>query len=303
MSELEDYKTVLIVGNGFDRNIGMKTAYSEFMESELFKDIISKGENTFLKYLESKNRNYERWVDIEIELGKYASMLNSQLKISDLGKEIIDTKRPSDVQNEFKNDYIKLCNVLKEYLNIENSKIPDKMMTKSSIAYKLIKDMLQDRTPFCVINFNYTKFVESIVKCLNDTYVDYCIRYIHGSLDSKSDIVFGVQDSLILKREHVFLYKSYSKYKNVRGLPLIFEKANKIIFFGYSLGETDHSYFDDFFRAQTQPNCKEKEFIFYHYGSDAYDDIIWNLKLLTNNRTAYLNQYNKLTFIDSSKTK
>ena len=50
-------------------------------------------------------------------------------------------------------------------------------------------------------------------------------------------------------------------------------------------------------------NCKEKEFIFYHYGSDAYDDIIWNLKLLTNNRTAYLNQYNKLTFIDSSKTK
>lgn len=117
MSELEDYKTVLIVGNGFDRNIGMKTAYSEFMESELFKDIISKGENTFLKYLESKNRNYERWVDIEIELGKYASMLNSQLKISDLGKEIIDTKRPSDVQNEFKNDYIKLCNVLKEYLN------------------------------------------------------------------------------------------------------------------------------------------------------------------------------------------
>ena len=34
MNSLEDYKTVLIIGNGFDKNIGMPTTYKEFMGSE-----------------------------------------------------------------------------------------------------------------------------------------------------------------------------------------------------------------------------------------------------------------------------
>ena len=126
------------------------------------------------------------------------------------------------------------------------------------------------------------------------------ILQIHGSL--KKDIVFGVQDNFELERQHVFLYKSHNKCQKVRGLPQILENADKIIFFGYSLGETDHSYFDDFFKNQTKKDCRSKSFVFHHYGQDAYDDIIWQLKVLTNNRTSYLNQYNDIRFEDSSKT-
>ena len=104
-----------------------------------------------------------------------------------------------------------------------------------------------------------------------------------------------------LQREHVFLYKSHNRYQDVRRLPQILENASQIIFFGYSLGETDHSYFDDFFKNQTKKDCRSKSFVFYHYGQDAYDDIIWQLKTLTNNRTSYLNQYNTIEFEDSSK--
>lgn len=31
MDKLDDYKTVLVIGNGFDKNIGMSTSYKEFM--------------------------------------------------------------------------------------------------------------------------------------------------------------------------------------------------------------------------------------------------------------------------------
>lgn len=300
MNNLSDYKTVLIVGNGFDRNIGMKTSYSEFMESQIFKDVVSKGENTLLKYLAYKNHNSKKWVDIEIELGNYANILHSKAEIYSLLQSISCTKTPSVIQKEFKTDYLKLCNTLKNYLNIIHSTEPNKEIVESSIAYELLKEIQFDGIPFYVINFNYTLFVEYLIDTTIGARIDTFIRYIHGSLIDESDIVFGVQDSFNLDREHVYLYKSHSKYKDVMGLPQILENANKIIFFGYSLGETDHSYFDDFFKAQTQPNCKGKEFVFYHYGQSAYDDIIWQLKTLTNNRTSYLNQYNSVQFKDSS---
>lgn len=41
--------------------------------------------------------------------------------------------------------------------------------------------------------------------------------------------------------------------------------------------------------------------VFYHYGQEAYDNIIWQLKALTNNRISYLNQYNNIRFEDNSK--
>lgn len=52
-----------------------------------------------------------------------------------------------------------------------------------------------------------------------------------------------------------------------------------------------------FFRRQSQFGCKEKELIFYHYGQDSYDDIKWQIKVLTNNQQAKLGEYNNISFI------
>ena len=57
----------------------------------------------------------------------------------------------------------------------------------------------------------------------------------------------------------------------------------------------------NFFLNQTKKDCRSKSFVFHHYGEDAYDDIIWQLKTLTNNRTSYLNQYNDIQFKDSKQ--
>ena len=303
MDKLDDYKTVLVIGNGFDKNIGMSTSYKEFMGSENFNDLLTKENNLLAKYLNYKKSCYrENWIDLEKELGSYARIMSSGSKIIDeIPKTLRGDTNINNIQDAFRQDFNSLCLALKNYLKeVENIEYPNEKVA-NSVAYKLIKDIIRERKPYYVVNFNYTNFVKKTIMFESPGYsTKNEILQIHGSL--KKDIVFGVQDNFELERQHVFLYKSHNKCQKVRGLPQILENADKIIFFGYSLGETDHSYFDDFFKNQTKKACRSKSFVFHHYGQDAYDDIIWQLKVLTNNRTSYLNQYNDIRFEDSSKT-
>lgn len=300
MNSLEDYKTVLIIGNGFDKSLGYPTSYSEFMESRYFIDLVSKNDNSLARYLEYKKR-FVNWIDVEKELVTYSNILNSAPSVqSQMPRAIIESKSCTSIMESFRAEFTQLCIALKKYLiELENQKCFKEGFDYSP-AYKLIKIISDERKLCYIVNFNYTIFIEKVTNCFENRRI-FQIRQIHGSL--KDDIVFGVQDNVELKPEHVFLYKSYNKCQNVRGLPQILKNADKIIFFGYSLGETDHSYFDDFFKNQTKENCRSKSFVFYHYGQAAYDDLIWQLKLLTHNRTSYLNQYNDIQFKDSSKSK
>ena len=47
MDELQNYKTVFVVGNGFDLNLGLKTSYKDFMKSHWFSDIAYSGAYPF----------------------------------------------------------------------------------------------------------------------------------------------------------------------------------------------------------------------------------------------------------------
>lgn len=74
------------------------------------------------------------------------------------------------------------------------------------------------------------------------------VLHVHGSLKENDDIVFGVEDEIELPKKHAFLYKAYSKYKKTNVFALWLSMARTIVFYGYSLGDTDKQYFADFFR-------------------------------------------------------
>lgn len=301
MSSLEDYKTVLIIGNGFDLSLRYPTSYSDFMKSQHFTDLVLKNDNCLARYLTYKRETTGNWIDVEKELSAYADILKSEPSIQlRMPKELIHGKKAANILQSFREEFIQLCTALKEYLNeIENAERFNEGYNKSH-AYELVEGIIHEQKSCYVVSFNYTSFIEKVIIKINNNSTDFIIKQIHGSL--KDNIVFGVQDSMELQREHVFLYKSYNKCQDVRELPQILDNADKIIFFGYSLGETDHSYFDDFFYSQTIKSCQKKKFVFYHYGQTAYDDIIWQLRTLTKNRTSYLNQYNDIEFVDNSKS-
>lgn len=282
-----DYKDVLIVGNGFDLNLGLKTSYSNYLVSDEFKGLL--GNNNLANYLERCSKN-SKWVDIEKELYNYSIHLYYRD-----GDKLNQVPNMEEMIEMLKTEYYDVCSSLRLYL-------------KKATACKL---QLEDTASFCIINqvfssenytyiltFNYTDIIERIHDYFfSSSKKNYLINHIHGSL-SDDNIVFGIEDSAEVAKEHVFLYKSHNTNQRINGLFSIFENMENFTFFCYSLGETDHSYFDDFFKAQTMPDCKKKNFTFYHYGAEAYDDLIWQLKKLTNNRLSYLKQYNNLEFID-----
>lgn len=227
------------------------------------------------------------WIDIENELSEY-SQRTFLSRISIEG----EPKKSDTLRDE----YNELCSHLKSYL-IEVTKEG----CYSSAIGTYVLDHAFKSSPVYILTFNYTYTIENILSDISYNKSEYLINHVHGTL--RNGIVFGVEDNAEIDKRHVFLYKSHNPYQKVKGLPYILDNAEKIVFFGYSLGQTDHSYFDDFFRRQSQFGCKEKELIFYHYGQDSYDDIKWQIKVLTNNQQAKLGEYNNISFINIKKEK
>ena len=282
-----NYNNVLIVGNGFDLSLGFKTSYSDFLNSEIFKSITN---NTLAEHLKLCLNN-SRWIDIEKELYQYS--IHLFYKVGDNFHPCIGKER---LIKYLRHNYYEICYSLREYLReVTNCSVDLNHKT----AYNIISNVCTAKFSTYILTFNYTEIIERIQREYFPSCNNYDINHIHGSL-SNDNIVFGIEDSAEIAKEHVFLYKSYNQVQNINGLIRILKGAENITFFGYSLGQTDHSYFDDFFKSQTLPDCKSKKFTFYYYRQDGYDDLIWQLKILTNNRLSYLKQYNQLEFYDVS---
>ena len=119
---------------------------------------------------------------------------------------------------------------------------------------------------------------------------------VHGSLDT--DIVFGVDDGSDLKKEEVYLYKSYSNVKQLRPMRHLLDNYRNIVFFGYSLGWTDRQYFQPFFNDLCRSDRGEHNITFYHFGNESYGEIKYQLQLFTAHELSTLEMYNNIEYID-----
>ena len=266
--------TMLVIGNGFDLSLGLKTSYGDFI-SYLKKHFARNFDSKILDYL-FKRKQERNWIDIENELKKYEYY-----------------SRSYGYPYSLKDDYKYLCLLLFVYLAdlIDGSK--DKALNANP---QLISALNQtESNGLFILNFNYTDTVYALFD--NEPTFPVIKHHIHGSLKDCDNIVFGVEDGYKLKQEHSFLYKSHNRVLNVNHLNERFEDAKHILFYGYSLGQTDHSYFEDFFREQSTKGCERKKFDFFYYDEAAYDDLFWQLRKLTNNRMVQFKTFNEVNFI------
>lgn len=276
--------TLLILGNGFDLSFGLKTSYGDFMNSEIFKDFAN---TTYLgRYLDNVQNGSKNWVDIEQELSKYCLEINSGGLMDAMKKY-----GPSLLQKE----YGLLKSSLKEYLHSEISRCQT-INLKSPVEELISFVTYGDNNK--IATFNYTPLVEYITEndfCGNDK-----LLHIHGSLND-NDIVFGVEDDVELPKKHAFLYKAYSNSKRTHRFARWLQNAPNIIFYGYSLGDTDRQYFAEFFKALCKFCKTNKKIVFYHYGEQAYFDLKWQLMSFTSHQLSAFEMYNEVHFIDCSK--
>ena len=277
-------ETLLIVGNGFDLSIGFKTSYGDFMKSSYFPH---EETSNLCSYLHKQYEENMGWIDIENELSEYSRMLTTKKLNAQKYNTILDI-------DSLREEYDELKSSLKCYLQEETKRAfgpsPDN-------PAKRVIDQLPAESK--IISFNYTSIIERMTRdrfCASKGN----LLHIHGSLAPNDDIVFGVEDSAKLPKEHVFLYKAHSRHLKVQEFSDWLNSAERIIFYGYSLGDTDRQYFEKFFRKLCSDDRTYTELVFYYYDQSSYDNLIWQLQMLTNHKLTQLQILNKIEFKNCS---
>ncbi|WP_302562747.1 AbiH family protein [Phocaeicola coprocola] len=304
------HKVLLLIGNGFDCDLGLDTKYSDFVESKYFTNHLTGDFNAckldeydydfnifdYLKYKYNKNR--QKWIDIEHELAELATR-KSKAHDRQTGKMFETYPIMGDKQKES-------FELLKIKLNEYLYQI-DLNPQRDSCAYRLLQ-IINGNKLAKIVSFNYTSL--NLICGARDKFnTNY--YHVHGMLSDNdpSSIILGFQDDLDIDKSYCRMIKSHQPSYYASHIPDYLEDINEVIFFGLSLGDVDYPYFSDFFKNQCVKNDKKHRKIisFFTYNEDSRQDILYQLRLMNDKKTRYFFEYSDLAFyrtgISSDKDK
>lgn len=287
----ESRKVVLILGNGFDLDLGLKTSYKDFWESKYCpKDYPA----PLIKHLNKRwpeKREAVKWYDLENELLNYYLLLREKSSTFDvITEEERDFIKNVDLVSlvyGISRDYIQLAQSLieKEVLRVSYSPmikydIPYKddllmdTVSRDNKALQLIKERLCDylssiqttvphssTIAFQVLAFldEYSK-KENVVNIFTFNYTkvqlngrdpDYAKVYYMHGNCKDGKVIIGTRDDFQMDVRYDFLQKSFDPDFDPPGLVTALQEADEIVIFGHSLGENDRQYFKALFKQQT----------------------------------------------------
>lgn len=230
----------LIIGNGFDLDLGLPSKYSDFADSPEFHDLARRMHDMYFEeerknslVLQIQQSSYNsNWFDIEEEIHKYV-----------LNHPYLDDNMIRHVRSEF--DALKRA--LTNYLKRVSKELEHKA-NKQRLAYVLLTILQNSPLSKIDIYFNYTNpelFMEM------PTYHEIgkgFFTYVHGSL-RYDDIVLGcdLKKGEKVNRQLSFMYK-YNMLNKANHVARHILEAKEVIFFGHSINEMDFCYFREFFK-------------------------------------------------------
>lgn len=261
----------MITGNGFDLNLGLKTGYCDFISSDYFCKLLAEN-NQLCVYLKNQ-QDLNNWIDIENELKNYSNEIYTNSN-----------------RNLFKQEYQSLCKSLCDYLN----SIDMSYIDEASQAYRFLKEKFER---LLIFNFNYTLSLEYI---LHQNNLKHKVFKVHGTAKNNR-IVFGVEDNARINKNDVFLKKSTCLWNEILNIDSLLSNVKNIIFLGYSLGETDHHYFNHFFQTAAIDNFSDrnrKNILISYYKEDSMYDILKQIDKMTSNHIQSLRTHQNFKMFD-----
>lgn len=225
-------KGIIILGNGFDLDLGLNTSYADFAKSEFWQNLMddnlhSKEIGRLLGFLKSKY-DVEKWIDIEAALLEYAL---EKTESNDFG-----------YAEEDKMDYISLCKSLKHYLrDQQNNFIPSNTSVARGMLYYLPKLSNASR----LYSFNYTQL--DVLSQKLDMRLGYDAVHIHGSLMDEGNLILGIDTPKHIDERYSFLYKTQNRQYRHTDILKDLKDKEEYVFFGHSLNGMDYSYFSSLF--------------------------------------------------------
>lgn len=263
MEQENNIGTMLITGNGFDLNLGMKTGYKDFFHKMKTIGFWDKYKNNrLLSYIYEKGAK-ECWYSFEEIIKDYA------VKISEISKPIIND---CNVAITLLKD--ELCKFIDDASPIYGeyhaaAKILCALFGCDGPGAKAWNENIENRydgfiekfnlPKFRFVTFNYSdpnlwlmRYVKNFVTKPFTENISNMAEYvynIHGKL--KENIVFGTDEDDRIPRELCFLRKCHylennTKSKFYRDLC----SSKRIVIFGHSVHGIDFEYYERFFKGK-----------------------------------------------------
>ena len=270
-------KRIIILGNGFDLDLGLATSYRNFLESEHFQKL---GKRANLFYWLLSKHEFQSWTDIEEELRLFA---------------VEQSHRKSHFSVDLQKHFNALTNALCEYLNSINYDC----IKKDSMPSVLAK-CINGSDCFDIYDYNYTD-LEKIFKKLNYE-ISGCIHHVHGKAVDKS-IILGFEDDVDIDAEYNFMIKTFSPHYRSHQVQCDLEDAGTVIFFGHSLSSTDYRYFTNFFHKQSSIDLERKcskKIVIVTYDEKSRLKILQQLWEMNDKRIGFLFDQNEFSIYRTS---
>lgn len=247
-------KALIILGNGFDLDLGWKTSYKDFYQAKK-KDFAKYDQ---MKYIQNMVQG-EHWHDLE-------GYIRKSLK-----------EMPQDRTEEM-NLFWRLCrDRMFEYFKLNKTDIFN--TNKESCAYKFLLEITKKST---IITFNYTNpFNQNGIPIKATEFI-----HIHGDIENtinSTELKLGV-DKYVIDENSIandkltlpIIKSNGSKY--IYKLHQFLKSYKNIIFYGHSLGQTDADYFKSYFQHVVSGDIFEQNIYLVTKDAKGLQQIKNNLK-------------------------
>ena len=258
--------TVLIIGNGFDMDLGINLSFLKWRNS-----------HHCLSYeLSKSNPKGDLWNDFEKSLREAILAYHNGTTSSDIQAKDI---------NLFWQGFWKFFSV---FFSEETQDYPDIRTVKENCAYDVLKHLNESSVVF---TFNYTypyEYVNLPPICeFNFVHGRYIKDYFVGGMAmmiQSHNMILGIDykrmpQQIISNKYLAPIIKKQNPSFEESGIETALDEAENVIFFGHSLGITDSDYFDEFFSKIANDESLCKRIFIITLDQDSYSNIIESAKL------------------------
>ena len=231
---------ILILGNGFDIDLGLKTGYRDFMNNDNYWPFQKEPESYSPLGQELKKIKEENWYDVERALLQFAKSYRQSTD---------PFERDPNVFINCRYDYECLVSALAEYLQAQQD---EGEVNTDSVAFRVLKRLLGNKSLDVIYSFNYTDIKKILQRIPGLPSINIPIVNVHGKLNDHT-LILGVNEKEELSyNQFQYLYKTFNRHYRSNSLRYDILTSQEIIIFGHSLSEVGYSYFEDFFFSLCQ---------------------------------------------------
>lgn len=326
---------VLVIGNGFDLDLGLKTSYKDFWNSPYCPKDYPAPIISHLNERWSEDLDAVKWYDLENEFLNYYVRIKDKHPrpdfVSEKEFEFLQIADNTMIQyGTFKGyeeqvDSLWQKGIIKKrtpipfpYIDYHDDLKHDSVW-RDEKALRLIKEGLckylieawNDGPRVNTIAYNVLRCMSESMEaghtvniytfnytplpCPFDRIFEDNLFYVHGNSKSGS-IIIGTRDG-DYDKDYEFLQKAFDKHFSPPPIVADLMEADEIVFYGHSLGENDSQYLKPFFEKQSSTESCRKDITLFTYDDAAVQGLKRAINKLTDFKLSYFFSMNQVKIV------